>query len=159
MAVMTIASFTSPNVVISEEANTGVLSCNTAEDYSSGLYLHNRRVEPSEIELLSVLVMAEAEDEPDEGKRLVIDTVFNRVESDSFPDTIYEVIFQKNQFTSVWNGRLDRCSIDSHCCELIIEELRSRTNYDCIFFNADHYSAYGTPMFSVGNHYFSKGDD
>ncbi len=159
MTIITSASFIHPDIVIGEDATTSIDCTKTDEEPSTELYLHNKLVEPAEIELLSVLVMAEAEGEPDEGKRLVIDTVFNRVDSDEFPDTIYDVIYQPNQFTSVWNGRFDRCDIDSHCCELIVEELHSRTNYECVFFNAGHYSYYGTPMFSIGNHYFSKGDD
>lgn len=159
MATIGAVAFASPNVVIGEDSPVVDDICyETEEETSTDLYLHNKPIEPAEIELLSVLVMAEAEGEPDEGKRLVIDTVFNRVDSDEFPDTIYDVIYQPNQFTSVWNGRFDRCGIDCHCCELIVEELHSRTNYECIFFNAGHYSDYGTPMFSVGNHYFSKGD-
>ena len=34
----------------------------------------------------------------DEGKRLVIDTVLNRVDSKYFPDTIHDVIYQKGHF-------------------------------------------------------------
>lgn len=157
---LTTVSFFEPNIVIDGDTTT-VSECSIEEEESTDLYLHKKTVEPTEIELLSVLVMAEAEGEPDDGKRLVIDTVLNRVDSDRYPDNIYDVIYQPNQFTSVWNGRFDRCNIDCHCCELITEELRSRTNYDCVYFNAGHYSDYGVPMFSVCNHYFSseEGDD
>ena len=97
-----------------------------------------------------------AEGECEEGKRLVIDTVLNRVDSEYFPDTVYEVIYQPNQFSSMWNGRVDRCEVREDICELVYEELESRTNYDVVFFTAGEYSAYGVPMFQVGNHYFSK---
>ena len=43
-------------------------------------------------------------------------------------------------------------------CKLVIEELRNRKNYDVIFFTADRYGNYGTPMFQIGNHYFSSGE-
>lgn len=109
-----------------------------------------------DVELISLVTMAEAEGECEEGKRLVIDTVLNRMDSEYFPDTVYEVIYQPNQFSSMWNGRVDRCEVREDICELVYEELESRTNYDVVFFTAGEYSAYGVPMFQVGNHYFSK---
>lgn len=113
-------------------------------------------VSQKEIELLALLTMAEAEGECEEGKRLVIDTVLNRVDSKHFPNTITEVIYQKNQFTSMWNGRVDRCYVREDICQLVREELVSRTNKDVAFFTAGNYGKYGTPMFPVGNHYFSR---
>lgn len=109
-----------------------------------------------EIDLLALLVMAESEGECEEGQRLVIDVVLNRVDSEYFPNTVTEVIYQSNQFTSMWNNRVNRCEVQEHFRELVIEELESRTNYDVIFFRAGKYSKYGTPLFSIENHYFSS---
>lgn len=109
-----------------------------------------------DIELLALVTMAEAEGESEEGKRLVISTILNRVDSEYFPNTISEVIYQPAQFSSMWNGRVDRCYIDDDICRIVREEIESRTNYDTIFFHAGRYSDYGTPMFQVGNHYFSS---
>lgn len=111
-----------------------------------------------DIELIALVTMAEAEGECEEGKRLVIDTILNRVDSDSFPNTVYEVVYQPSQFSSMWNGRVNRCYIDDDICQLVVEELRNRKNYDVIFFTADKYGNYGTPMFQIGNHYFSSGE-
>lgn len=109
-----------------------------------------------EIELLALVVMAEAEGESEEGKRLVIDTILNRVDSEHFPNTVEGVVYQPNQFTSMWNGRVDRCYVMDDICQLVREELESRTNYDVIYFTAGHYGEYGSHMFPVGNHYFSS---
>lgn len=109
-----------------------------------------------DIELLSLLTMAEAEGECEEGKILVIDTVLNRVDSDYFPDTIYDVIYQPNQFSSMWNGRIDRCEVREDIYELVKNEMQTRTNNDVIFFTAGRYSKYGVPMFQVENHFFSS---
>lgn len=49
--------------------------------------------------LLAKIVMAEAEGESTEGKAMIIMVVLNRVESEDFPDTIQEVIFQNNNGT------------------------------------------------------------
>lgn len=112
-------------------------------------------ISKGEIELLALITMAEAEGEPDEGKRLVIDTVLNRVDSPYFPDTIHDVIYQKNQFSSVWNGRLERCYVDEDILRLVLEELESRTNSEVVYFRTNHYSNYGEALLQVGNHYFS----
>ena len=109
-----------------------------------------------DVELSALVTMAEAEGECEEGKRLVIDSILNRVDSEHFPDTVYEVIYQPNQFSSMWNGRVDRCEVREDICDLVYEELESRRNYDVVFFTAGEYSAYGVPMFQVENHYFSK---
>ena len=109
-----------------------------------------------DISLIALLTMAEAEGESEYGKRLVIDTVLNRMDSEHFPNTAYGVIYQKKHFSSVWNGRMDRCSAKDDICKLVVEELKERTNNEVIFFNAGHYSKYGVPMFKEDHHYFSK---
>lgn len=110
-----------------------------------------------EIELIALVVMAEAEGESEEGKRLVIDTILNRVDSELpyFPNTVKEVVYQPNQFSSMWNGRVDRCKVTEDNCELVKEELISRYNNNVVYFHAGKYGKYGTPAFQVGNHYFS----
>lgn len=109
-----------------------------------------------DIELIALVTMAEAEGECEEGKRLVIDTILNRVDSEYFPDTVYEVIYQPNQFSPMWNGRVERCEVREDICQLVKEELESRTNYEVMFFTAGQYSKYGKPMFQVEDHYFSS---
>lgn len=109
-----------------------------------------------DIDLIALITMAEAEGECEEGKRLVIDTILNRMDSEYFPDTVREVIYQPNQFESVWNGRVDRCHVDDNIRQLVKEELHIRSNSEVIFFTAGEYSSYGTPIMQVENHYFSK---
>lgn len=58
-----------------------------------------------ELDMLVQIAMAEAEGEDVEGKAHVIRVVLNRVEHSKFPDTISEVIYQPNQFTSVKSKR------------------------------------------------------
>ena len=114
-------------------------------------------ISEEDIELIALVTMGEAEGECEEGKRLVIDTILNRVDYDLyFPNTVREVIYQRNQFECVTNGRLNRCYVDEYFCQLVREELEYRTNYDVMYFRADRYGEYGTPMFQVGNHYFSS---
>lgn len=113
-------------------------------------------ISQDDIELIALVTMAEAEGEPEEGQRLVIDTILNRKDSEYFPDTVYDVIYQKNQFTCMWNGRIEQCEVRDEIVQLIEEELVSRTNSDVVFFRTGRYSSYGEPLFQVGNHYFSS---
>lgn len=111
-----------------------------------------------EIDLIALVTMAEAEGESEQGKRLVISTILNRVDSELryFPDTVTEVVYQPNQFSSMWNGRVDRCYVDEDICELVRDEVKSRTNSDVLYFHANKYGKYGTPLLVEGNHYFSS---
>lgn len=110
----------------------------------------------SDIELLTLVTMAEAEGESEEGKRLVIDTILNRVDHSYYPNTVHGVVYQSGQFTSMWNGRINRCYVRDDILKLVKEEISSRTNNDVIYFTAGGYGRYGTPLFQVGNHYFAS---
>ena len=90
---------------IFEESTAEVASTHTADV---------RIISDEELELLALVTMAEAEDESELGKRLVIDTVLNRVDSSHFPNTITDVIYQKHQFTSMWNGRYKKTYVDDY---------------------------------------------
>lgn len=111
-----------------------------------------------EIELIALVTMAEAEGESEYGKRLVIDTILNRVDHEwsYWPDSVEGVIYQKNQFTSMWNGRVNRCYVREDIVELVREELENRTNTEVVYFMMGGYSRYGTPEFKEGVHYFSS---
>lgn len=65
--------------------------------------------------LLCKIAMAEAESEGVKGKALVMLVVLNRVWSNEFPDTIEEVIFQKNQFSPVANRKAVRLLLEGVC--------------------------------------------
>ena len=62
-----------------------------------------------DMEALLRIVEAEAGCEDEEGKLLVSNVVLNRVNNDSFPETVTEVVFQREngvtQFSPVANGR------------------------------------------------------
>lgn len=143
----TPVSLSSKVVPLSDKTSTNIME---VEPTSSDSFLSDE-----EIRLIALLTMAEAEGESSEGQRLVIDTVLNRADSEHFPNSIRDVIYQPNQFTPIWNGRIERCEVREEICQLVREELTSRLNYDVVFFNAGHYSDYGVPLFQVGHHYFS----
>jgi N-acetylmuramoyl-L-alanine amidase len=67
----------------------------------------HRFIKEEEKKLLARLVQAEAEGEPFEGKVAVADVVLNRVEHEQFPDTVKDVIYQRNAFEPVQNGSIN----------------------------------------------------
>ena len=79
--------------------------------------------------LLAKIAMAEAEGCNTKIKTLVIMCVLNRVWSDEFPDTIEEVIFQKNQFSPINNGRWDRVEPNEDCYEAVKIVMESKYDY------------------------------
>ena len=109
-----------------------------------------------DVELIALVTMAEAEGECEQGKRLVIDTILNRMDSPYFPDTAHDVIYQRGQFSSMWNGRVKKCYVRDDICQLVKEEYASRINDQVVFFTARRYGKYGTPLFRVEHHYFSS---
>lgn len=56
---------------------------------------------PDETELLARIVWLESQGEPVKGQQAVVEVVFNRMRSDVYPDTLYEVLSQKIRYSSV----------------------------------------------------------
>ena len=112
-----------------------------------------------ELELLANLVEAESGNQDLKGKRLVADVVLNRVESDRFPNTITEVIYQDYQFSTVLDGALERASwhISDESFEAVrLEALESeeRLDEDILFFTYGDYNPHCVPGYQYGAHYF-----
>ena len=107
------------------------------------------------LEYLACLVEAEAGNQDELGKRLVVDVVLNRVDSDEFPDNIYDVINQKNQFESVLNGKINEISPSDDTYEIVRSEFEDRLNYDVLFFRSGKYHEFGKKLFKQQDHYFN----
>lgn len=107
------------------------------------------------LEMLAYCTMAEAGNQCEEGKRLVIDTILNRVDSEYFPNTVEEVINAPGQFEVVARGTLYRTAPTDDIYDLIREEIAERTNDRVIYFTAGGYNPSGEPWQKVGDHYFS----
>ncbi|MCD8376768.1 MAG: cell wall hydrolase [Oscillospiraceae bacterium] len=52
-------------------------------------------------DLIAAIVYLEARGESAQGQQAIAEVIFNRLLSDSFPDTVQEIIFQEGQFASV----------------------------------------------------------
>lgn len=109
------------------------------------------------LELLALCVEAEAGNQGLIGKKYVVDTVLNRVDSDDFPDNITDVIMQQNQFSVVLDGRIWEVEPTEETFQAVQEELENRTNYDVLYFTTEGFCQWGTAWKKVGDHYFSTG--
>ena len=119
----------------------------------------------AEYNLLLRLVEAEAD-----GKELVANVVFNRVESVKFPNTVTEVILQQDgsgaQFSPVSDGRIDRVDVSAETMQAV-EEVIYGEDLSCgaLYFVARKtadpcrlrwFDNTLTPVLSHGGHEFFK---
>ena len=108
-----------------------------------------------EMELIAQLVQAEAGNQDLTGKRYVVDVVLNRVDSEEFPNTVEEVIFQDGQFSVIKNGAFAKAeyNISEECYEAVLLEYEERLNYDILYFSRGK-SRYASNHFKWQDHWF-----
>ena len=123
---------------------------NMGGEWVSGNYV------PAEGEayLLAAIIQCESEGEPYEGKLAVGSVVLNRVAHPRFPNTITEVVYQKNQFAPVASGRLAyrlEAGVNEECKQAALEVLNGKITNKCLFFRTVIPGINGTV---IGNHIF-----
>lgn len=136
-----------PSVVNAEHGHTDPVDIGYTEDQEEYW---------DALELLAVTMKAEAGNQSELGRRLVIDCILNRVESEKWPNTIEEVVYQKGQFSVVSNGSINRQEIDAETALLVLSEMAERTNTEVLSFRTGNYHAGQVPVIHEGAHYFSK---
>ncbi len=72
------------------------------------VYGNSTNYSNDELKLLAALVHAEAGNQSYEGKLAVANVVLNRVKSRKYPNSIYDVIYQKSQFSVASSGSLKK---------------------------------------------------
>lgn len=87
-----------------------------------------------EIRLLQKLVEAETTDKDIKSKENVTSTIINRVNSNKFPDDIESVIYQRQQFSSVWDGRMDELETTKSTIKAVHNVLYKGTTHNCLYF-------------------------
>lgn len=112
-----------------------------------------------EVLLCKLVAMAEAgETESIDGIERVLNVIANRCRSDRFPDTVTEVLFQKNQFETVRNGRIWRYAVNERVEEAwgnLIDRGRC-ADEEILYFGSEGYEPSSIPMYKLGNHYFGR---
>lgn len=121
-----------------------------------------------DMEALLRIVEAEAGCEDEDGRLLVANVVLNRVADDAFPDTVSEVVFQREngvtQFSPVSNGRFWKVKISEKTMDAVGRALEGEDISDgALFFAARKYADSDkmkwfdenlTFLFSHGGHEF-----
>ena len=105
------------------------------------------------IDMLARCVEAEAGNQGLLGKRLVVDVILNRVDSERFPNDVASVISQKGQF-AVYPNAMNRVTVSQETLDAIVLELERRTDDRILFFTARHYNKYCIPAYQCGDHFF-----
>ncbi len=102
-------------------------------------------VSEQDVECLMRIVEAEAGCEDRKGKLLVANVVINRVRNAAFPDTVTEVVYQRNskstQFSPVSNGRIDAVKISEETREVVYSALLGEdASQGALYFAARQYA-------------------
>lgn len=94
-------------------------------------------VDQSDLALLAAIIECEAVGEGYEGKLGVGSVVLNRVDSPYFPNTILEVLYQKNQFSPIASGKFAKVlarGAEPSCVQAASEVLSGTRSMDCLYF-------------------------
>lgn len=102
-------------------------------------------ISDKDYEILLRIVEAEAGGEDETGKLLVANVVLNRVESKKFPNTIEEVVFQREgncyQFSPVGNGRYESVCVSAETYEAVERALQGEDKSEgALYFVSEKYA-------------------
>ncbi len=107
-----------------------------------------------ELDLLARVIHAESGNQDEKGKRLVADTVLNRMAYNNAD--IHSIIYADGQFSTapiLYNA--DNTPTEEEL-QIAFEESISQIDYEVYYFRTGHYHACGHPAFQWGAHYFSN---
>lgn len=119
--------------------------------------INKPEVDPKDVEMLAKLIQSEAGNQSYTGRVLVADVVINRVENPKFPNTLEEVINQKNQFSVVKNGMFETAgkNLNEENIKIATQELIAikRYNDGVLYFGTGKFN--GKDFFKEDDHWFS----
>ena len=109
------------------------------EDYKKILRMWHPAysITQDEYDILVRIVEAEATGGNHEQKMNVASCVLARVEAPKWPDNIEDVVFQKQQFTPIWDGRYYTVKIQESTKKAVDEVLKFGKTHDCLWFCSD----------------------
>ncbi len=146
------------NLEVGYDGKTGNVTLTSQE--SAGAYLESGEAyyDGDTLYWLSRIIYAESGNQPLDGKIAVGNVVMNRVASPLFPDTIYDVLFQRNQFSPAATGSIYRTpnAASVAAAKLVLDGAVSLKNV--LFFNAAGLNSYASRnrpyVATIGNHAF-----
>lgn len=124
--------------VTAEETGEPVQEIVETSESGSSINRWNLSLTDEEKDLVARIVWLEARGESQEGQEAVVEVIFNRIASDKFPNTVYEVLSQGNptQFCT-WSSRNTAQPTDKEY-QSICEVLNGNTNIlrnDTVYFS------------------------
>ena len=96
------------NMDVSYDSKTQQVTLTRQEEGGAYLEDGNTYYNQDTLYWLSRIIYSESGNQPLRGKIAVGNVVMNRLADPNFPDTIYEVLFQKNQFSPAMSGSIYR---------------------------------------------------
>ena len=87
-----------------------------------------------EIKILQRITEAEASGQDLESKKNVTSTIINRINSESFPDDVESVVFQKSQFSPIGSGSYYQVEVTEETIQAVDEVLSNGITHECLYF-------------------------
>lgn len=116
-----------------------------------------RSLSQSDIDLIAKVLYLEAGNQSNEGQRAVVEVILNRVDSNhhSFPNSVYEVIYRKGQFSTV--PMIASTSVrekELQNIQAVLNGARVLPNNDYVYFATSKIN--GRNFIKIGDHWFSS---
>ena len=146
------------NLTVGYDSETKTVQLAHQEDASVYLESGDAYYDADALYWLSRIINAESGNQSLTGKIAVGNVVMNRVASPKFPNTIYEVIFQKNQFSPAASGSIYRTPNEQSviAAKLVLDG--AEVLEDVLFFNRAGMNTYAartrTYVATIGAHAF-----
>ena len=109
-----------------------------------------------EVELLGRIVQLECGHDIRDGKYATIETIFNRIKDERYPNTLEEVLSQKGQFGTWRNRNIKQATPNLDTYEAIFMVLNGQTNvlsFDRLKFNNE---PIGYSPIKIGGQYYGR---
>ena len=124
----------------------------------------NLKLNDNEYKVLLKIVEAEAGSEDLTGKMLVANVIMNRVNSQAFPDTVTEVVYQRHQgkaqFSPTADGRIDTVNVSPETITAVERVLNGEDSsngalyFRSVYSNSGWFDSALTRVIEHGNHIF-----
>lgn len=112
-------------------------------------------VSDEDIQLMARVVMSEGSILSIEGKQAIAETIINRVLSDKFPNSVNEVVYMPDAFSTKNNGEPT-----IECLDAVLTALEFHAFPESmLYFRANRYHEFAYPYMQIGNTYFSTTED
>ena len=128
------------------------LDANAATEYSGIRMTAEERV------LLEKIVAAESQTQGTEGRKAVVEVIFNRVLSDDYPDSIGAVLSQKGQFASYKHRNASWVvpELATEAIDAVITDGRTvLPDTDYVYFSRGK-SSFGRDYIKIQDHWFGR---